>query len=98
MRFKGTLVLLIVCLLLGGYIYFYEIKGGEQREKTKEAENQVWKFEGKDIQQIDLLSSNQHITAVRQGESNWALTSPRALDADSDDLNSLANSSVQYPA
>jgi len=92
MRFKGTLVLLVVCLLLGGYLYFYEIKGGEQREKAKEAENQVWKLEGKDIRQIDLLSSSQHITAVRQGENNWALTSPRALDADSDELNSLANS------
>ncbi len=92
MRFKGTFVLLIVCLLLGGYVYFYEIKGGEKREKAKEAGNQVWKLESNDIRQIDLLSSNQHITAVRQGESNWALTSPRALDADSDELNGLANS------
>jgi hypothetical protein len=45
MRFRGTLILLVVGLLLGGYVYFYEIKGGEKREKAKEAENQVWKFE-----------------------------------------------------
>jgi len=92
MRFKGTFVLLIVCLLLGAYVYFYEIKGGEQREKAKEAENQVWKIEAKDIQQIDLLSPSQHITAVRQNATNWVLTSPRTLDADSDELNRLANS------
>jgi hypothetical protein len=92
MRFKGTLVLLAVCLLLGGYVYFYEIKGGEKREKAKEAENQVWKFEGKDISRIDLVSPTQTVTAVRQNEKDWALTSPKAYDADSDELNQLANS------
>jgi len=51
-HFKGTLVLLIVCLALGGYVYFYEIKGGEKREKAKEAEKQVWKFEGSDIELV----------------------------------------------
>jgi hypothetical protein len=92
MRFKGTLVLLIICLLLGAYVYFYEIKGSEQREKAKEAVNQVWKFDSKDIRQIDLFSPGQHITAVRQGENGWVLTSPGKLDADSDELNILANS------
>ena len=66
MRFKGTLVLLIVVLALGGFIYFYEIKGGEQREKAKESESQIWKFEDKDIQQIDLASSGQHISGRAQ--------------------------------
>jgi hypothetical protein len=92
MRFKGTLVLLIVCLALGGFVYFYEIKGGEQREKAKQAESQIWKIEDKDIQQIDLVSAGQHITAVRRGEKEWALTAPRPLDTDSDELNRLANS------
>ena len=86
MRFKGTLVLLIVVLALGGYIYFYEIKGGEQREKAKEPENQIWKFEDKNIQQMELSSPGQHITAVRKGEKEWILTAPQTLDADSDEL------------
>jgi hypothetical protein len=92
MRFKGTLILLVVCLLLGGYVYFYEIKGGEKREKAKEAEKQIWKIDSQSLQQIELFSAGQHITAVRQGISDWKLTSPRTLDADSDELNALANS------
>ena len=55
MRFKGTLVLLIAVVALGSYIYFYEIKGGEKREKAKEAESQFWKIEDKDIQQMELI-------------------------------------------
>jgi len=34
MRFKGTLILLIICLLLGGFVYFLEIMGGVQRQKA----------------------------------------------------------------
>lgn len=92
MRFRGTLILLAVGLLLGGYVYFYEIKGGEQRQKAKEAENQIWKFEAAGIQQIDLISQGQQITAVRRNEKEWGLTLPKTLDADSDELNRLANS------
>jgi hypothetical protein len=91
MRFKGTLVLLIIVLALGAYVYFYEIKGGEQREKAKESENQVWKIEEKNIQQIDLISAGEQITALRQG-GKWVLTAPRQLDADSDELSHLAGS------
>lgn len=93
MRFKGTLVLFVICLLLGGYVYFYEIKGGEQRKKAKEEENQVWKFESSEVQQIDLIAPGRHITAVRKGE-NWFLTTPKTYDADPDELNRLAGSAA----
>jgi hypothetical protein len=91
MRFKGTLILLLVCLALGGYLYFYEIKGGEKRENAKQAENQIWKLDDKTIQQIDLASISQHITAVRKNDKEWVLTAPQQWDADSDELNRLAS-------
>lgn len=90
MRFKGTLVLLAACLGLAGYLYFYELKGGEQREKAKEAEAQVWKFDAKDIRQIDLMTPDRSISVIRKGRE-WAITAPRAFDADSDELNRIAH-------
>jgi hypothetical protein len=94
MRFRGTLALLVICAALGGYLYFYEYKGGEKREKAKQEENQIWKMDGSSIQQIDLISQSQHISAVRSGEKEWKITSPRALDADSDELNRIASSAA----
>jgi hypothetical protein len=91
-RFKGTLILLVVCLGLGAYLYFYEIKGGEQREKAKQAENQVWKLESSAIQQIDIFSAGQSVTLMRNGEKDWTISSPRTLEADSDEVNRIANS------
>lgn len=92
MRFKGTLILLIIVLALGAFIYFYEIKGGKQREKIKESENQIWKVEDKDIQQIEIFSSGQQFAAVRKGDKEWLLTVPKTLDADSEELDRLARS------
>jgi hypothetical protein len=92
MRFKGTLILFFVCLVLGGYLYFYEIRGSEEREKAKQAENQIWAIEDKDIQQMDFVFPERTITAVRQDEEEWILTAPRRLVADSEELNRLAGS------
>jgi hypothetical protein len=92
MRFKGTLGLLIAVLALESYVYFYEIKGKEEREKAKAAEKQFWKIESKDIREIGLASSGQQIAAVRKSEKEWILTIPRQLDADADELNRIADS------
>ena len=72
MRFKGTWILLLTCLLVAVFIYFYEIRGGEQRTKTKEGENVVWKIPSDDVQQLDLVTPEQHITAIRSGERGVA--------------------------
>ncbi len=95
MRFKGTLILLIVCLALGAFVYFYEIKGGEEREKAEQAEKQLWELEDKDIRQIDFIFPDRQITAERRGEEEWLLTNPRRLEADSDELNRLASSAAK---
>jgi len=92
MRFKGTLILFVVCLLLGGYLYFYEIRGSEEREKAKQAENQIWALEEKDIQRMDFVFPERTLTAVRRNEEEWILTAPRRLVADSEELNRLAGS------
>jgi hypothetical protein len=92
MRFKGTLVLLLLCVGLGAFLYFYEIKGGEQRDKLKQEEKTIWKISRDDIQQLDLVTPAQRITAVHSGDKQWKITSPRPLDADADELDRLTSS------
>jgi hypothetical protein len=94
MRFKGTLVLLTAAIAFGGYIYFYEMKGGEKREKAKQTENQLWKLETKNIVRLTLDSADSHIAAERKSDQTWTLTAPQAWDADSAELNRLASSTT----
>lgn len=95
MRFRGTLILLLICAALGAYVYFYEIKGGERREKEKQETNRLWKIESATVQQIDLITPQEHITAVRKSDKEWKITAPRAVDADSDELNRIAGSAAE---
>jgi hypothetical protein len=94
MRFKGTFLLLIIALAFGSYLYFYEFKGSEQREKEKLAKNQIWTLQGKSILRIDLISPDLHIAAERKGENEWTLRSPQTWEGDSAELNSLADSAA----
>ena len=91
MRFKGTLALLAVAILFGGYIYFYEYKGGEKREAAKKIENRIWQFEAEDIVHIDLRSPDDHMIAERDEKGLWKITAPRQWLADNDQLDRLAS-------
>ncbi len=94
MRFKGTFILLIVCVGFAAFLYFYEYRGGEQRAKAEQEENVVWKVASEDVQQLDLIFPDEHITAVRTGDGLWKITSPRELEADSEEVNRLAGSAA----
>jgi hypothetical protein len=87
--------LLLLCAGLGAFLYFYEIKGGERREKAKQEETRIWKLDRDNIQRIDLASPGQSLTAVRVGDREWKLTAPRSLAADSEELNRMANAAAE---
>ncbi len=95
MRFKGTLILLVLCAGLGAFLYYYEFKGSETRSKAAQEENVVWKVPQADVQQVDLITAEQHLTAIRVGDQQWKITLPRELDADADELNRLAGSGAE---
>jgi len=92
MRFKGTLVLLLLCVGFGAFLYYYEFKGGEARAKKAQEENVVWKVPSAEVQEIELTTAGQKITAIRVGEQQWKITAPRQFEADADELNRLAGS------
>jgi hypothetical protein len=95
MRFRGTLILLIICAAFAGYLYFYEIKGGEKREKAKQAESRVWSLDSSAIQQIDLTIGNDTVAVARTGDKDWKIIAPRTLDADATGLNALSQSAAE---
>ena len=89
MRFKGTFALLVVAIIFGGYIYFYEHKGGEKREAAKKTENRIWQFAQEDIVRVELTSSGGLMAAERGEDGLWKITSPRELRADNAQMDRL---------
>ena len=68
MRFKGTTILFILLVILGGYVYFTEYRGKEERQKQEESKKKAFPVEQKDISEITLTYPDHTLTAVRKGE------------------------------
>jgi hypothetical protein len=91
MRFKGTALLFLLFVVLGGYVYFAEFRGRDEREKQEEAAKKVFPVESKDISEISLIYPDRTITGVRKGEKLWEITAPPGLEADPDEWEQLAS-------
>jgi Domain of unknown function (DUF4340) len=91
MKFKSTALLFLVFAVLGGYVYFTEYRGKEERQKQEENKKKLFSVEPKDITEISLAYPDRTITGVRKGEKQWQITSPAGLDADSDEWEQLAS-------
>jgi hypothetical protein len=91
MKIYRTLVLLIVLIALAGYVYFYEIKGGEEREKQKEIEEKVFNFETDSVDLVEIRSIFNRFTFERSGEE-WLIKHPVETDGDKSTINSMLNS------
>ena len=89
MRFKGTFALLLIAILFGAYIYFYEYKGGEKREAAKKVENRIWQFDTEDIVRAELTFNGDLIIMERSENDRWKITAPRELFADAAQINRL---------
>src|SRR5437667_9694672 len=91
MRFKGTAALFLVFVVLGGYVYFTEFRGKEERQKQTEAKKKAFPVDEKDITEISLIYPDRTITGMKKGEKQWEITAPAGLEADSDEWQQLAS-------
>ena len=91
-RTGSTLILLVVALGLGGYLYFVE---SERPVADENAKTKVFGNSAK-INQVQIKSSSGEVTALRKGASDtWTIVQPADAPADrntvSDVVTNLAN-------
>jgi hypothetical protein len=91
MRFKGTVALFIVLIVVGAYVYFTEFHGKEERQKQEESKNNAIQIDAKDITEISLIYPDRTITGNKKAEKQWEITSPATLEADSAEWEQLAS-------
>lgn len=84
MRFRNTLIALVVLLIVGGYAFvnFYYSKP----EPVKTA----LELKGEDIAKIDLKYPGRELTLERKGDEPWMITQPVHTKADQTSANNLA--------
>ncbi len=76
---KSTLILLILALGLGGFVYFYEIQGATQRQETTAQEKQIFGFEEAQVTALSVKTQTQTLQFERvdkSGKSSWQMKAP----------------------
>ncbi|MBW4502377.1 MAG: DUF4340 domain-containing protein [Scytonema hyalinum WJT4-NPBG1] len=95
---KTTLILILLALGLGGFVYFYEIKGTPQREEIKENKQQIFSFKEDDVQSLTVKTKNQTLNLERSGKSDgskWEIKSPEIAPASNAIVGYLMNLLVE---
>lgn len=92
-RAGSTLILLVVALGLGGYLYFVE---SERPVADENAKKKVFTYDSTKINQLQIKSSTGEVTALRKGANDvWTIVQPTNAPADrnvvSDLVTNLAN-------
>ncbi|BAZ14969.1 hypothetical protein NIES4071_68390 [Calothrix sp. NIES-4071] len=75
---RTTLVLMLLALGLGGFVYFYEIRGATQRESISD-KKQIFNFAADDIQSLTIKRGSDNIVLERSSSPDppkWLLKAP----------------------
>jgi len=92
-RSRSTLILLVLALAFGGYLYFVDSKRPADEENAKK---KVFAYEADTLTQLEVKSSGGDLTTLRKdAQGAWTIVQPAQAAADrnsvSDIVSSLAN-------
>ncbi len=94
MRFRHTLILLLVCAAVIMYFYLVEKPSRKASEKAGEKEKQVFTFDGDNVEKLIIERENGEKLVFRRElkpEENWVIEKPINADADNYTLNGIVS-------
>jgi len=83
-----TLVLFGILAALAAYVYFYEIQGGEEREKAEEIAEKIIVFEPDSVVKIEMRSVFNQFQFERSG-NDWKILEPVQTGADKSTIDGM---------
>ncbi|MBT6150255.1 MAG: DUF4340 domain-containing protein, partial [Gemmatimonadetes bacterium] len=85
MRLKTNFVISVVFAALLAFVYFYEIKGGDERELDAERARQVIDFSDHEAQRLTIAGPETTLVIERR-ETGWEIRQPIETHADSESI------------
>lgn len=86
---RSLLVLLVVALGLGAYIYFVESR---RDPAATERKDKLFAVEADDITELDVRTTAGGTTSLRKADDGWTLTAPVTASADTSNVEALVSS------
>lgn len=76
MKFKNTLILVVLAIVFGAYIYFIEFKKSEKDEKAKETAEKLIDFDKDQVKTFSLTNSHGAMKLEKDTAGVWQMTEP----------------------
>ncbi|MDF5725593.1 MAG: DUF4340 domain-containing protein [Rhizonema sp. PD37] len=95
---KTTLVLILLALGIGSFVYFHEIKGATQRKEVKNKEQLIFTFEATEVQSLTVKAKNLAFEIERgdkSSETKWLIKSPTVTPVSDAVMSYLMNTLVK---
>jgi hypothetical protein len=87
---RSTLILLLLAVVGGALVYYFEIKPGKPRDEAADASKPAFDFKREDLTSITITRAGQAINLENQN-GKWMITQPLNAPADESLVNSLVS-------
>lgn len=91
-RGRNTLILLVVGLLLGAYVWFVEMKKAPPPEPGAEARAKVFSVEASNIDSLTVKSSAGEQTMLKKSGDVWQIVEPTKASVDASEVSGITTS------
>ena len=87
--YRLTIILAIILLGIGGYVYYVDVPASEQAIHVKKEDEKLIPFDDRVITKISLKTSKEHLTFNRDERGRWLITTPLTAPADSREVRKI---------
>jgi len=94
MKFRGTLVTLAIAALLGGYVYWHEVRGGRERTRARAQQAKLLGIEPVQVQALRVVHSGT-LFNMKIRNNTWVLTQPVGAPCDSQVISAFLDTLAQ---
>jgi hypothetical protein len=94
---KSLLILLIVALGIGAYVYFVESKR-DVSETASTQHDKVFSFDAGKIEQIQIKAASGDVTTLKKNGNDWQIVGPEPMEADQDAVSTIVTSLTSLEA
>ena len=88
-RGRSFLIMMVVALGLGAYIYFVEMNRDPASAGATPPKEKVFAIESGKIEEVEVRAESGDVTTVKKTGDTWQITAPQTLEADTTELGGL---------
>ncbi|HEY3132982.1 MAG TPA: DUF4340 domain-containing protein, partial [Acidobacteriota bacterium] len=89
---RRLLILVGILAALGAFVYFYEFRGKEEREKKEEASKKFIQLDADNASRVSLVRPKENPIVFVKNGTQWKMTQPIQTNADSTSVDGLLQS------